>query len=393
MYGIVIGASSEAMFGIEQGKKLGLRVLGFDGNANAEGLKKVDQAYVVDIRDERQILSVLEEKQIDASEVISIPVPVGRVLCSTGAVNSALNIQGVSKKCAEILTDKYSFHEILQEKGLRSAKCRLIKAGEELGKMDGPRLIVKPRYGAGSRNVRLITKEEDWEILNREFPMEEDFVVETAVEGQEYGIDGMVFRGKFSLVLLRKKINTPPPVCQCVGYLSVSERKDKELLEKVEEYCQQIVSLVGIEDGIMHGDLLVSQAMELFMIEMSARPSGHNLHNEFTPLVSGVNMIEEYIKYLITGEQPRLVLRHNQSESFYLIHYFDFDGKEITKVPGAEYLKKKYQLLAYECNLKKGKTMKVVDGHSIMGYGYFIIEGKSEKDVLCKSNQLLQEFL
>ena len=36
-----------------------------------------------------------------------------------------------------------------------------------------------------------------------------------------------------------------------------------------------------------------------FVIEMSARPSGHRLHDLFTPMVTRVDMISDFIDYAL----------------------------------------------------------------------------------------------
>ena len=50
----------------------------------------------------------------------------------------------------------------------------------------------------------------DKEIIKN---LNEDFICETCVEGQEYGLDAAVINGEFNLVLLRKKEITSPPYC------------------------------------------------------------------------------------------------------------------------------------------------------------------------------------
>ena len=54
---------------------------------------------------------------------------------------------------------------------------------------------------------------------------------------------------------------------------------------------------------------------------------------------------------------------------------------------------KKYSLLKYECNLVKGEKIKVKDGHSLMGRGFFIIRGSSEKEILDRADMVLREYI
>ncbi|RAZ49834.1 hypothetical protein [Campylobacter hyointestinalis] len=56
---LVIGASSESVFAISEAKKAGLKVVAFDGDKDATGLKFADVSYVVDIRDPKNIIEKL----------------------------------------------------------------------------------------------------------------------------------------------------------------------------------------------------------------------------------------------------------------------------------------------------------------------------------------------
>lgn len=108
---LVIGASSESVFAINEAKKAGLKVVAFDGNKDAIGLKLADVSYVVDIRDPKNII----EKLIGGYEPITIlPVPIGRYLITTGSINDYYKLDGVSYKAADLCTDKLLFHKKLR---------------------------------------------------------------------------------------------------------------------------------------------------------------------------------------------------------------------------------------------------------------------------------------
>lgn len=201
----------------------------------------------------------------------------------------------------------------------------------------------------------------------------EPYILEECVAGEEYGVDGAVTKDGFQMVLLRRKENTPPPVRQAVGYFSV--RPSEEFWEQVNEYMKKAVRCLGLRECLLHADIIRSERGP-FAVELSARPSGHNLHNLFTPLCTGVDMAGEYIKYRM-GLPCNFIPRSTKSM---MIHYFDLQGK-IVCVPSEEQVKKAVEakLLAWQCNIKAGEELKAVsDGHSLMGRGYFILEGGSE---------------
>lgn len=218
----------------------------------------------------------------------------------------------------------------------------------------------------------------------------EDYVLEDAVEGIEYGVDGAVEGCNFELVLLRKKLITPPPARQAVGYISMVPIEDKKLHDLVKEYMSAVVQALNLRDCMLHADLMIHNK-NIFAIEVSARPSGHNLHNLFTPKATGIDMCKEYINYMCDN-------RHNFSPldvRKMMIHYFDMENCFVHKVPKKEELNLPagVELLAWKCNIKTLDYLeKVTTGHSIMGRGYYIVAAEKESLLLQAADCIRNAF-
>jgi len=379
----IIGASDEALHTIEKAHEYGLQVIALDGNPRAAGLKAADESIVVDISDEKTVIETLKKKKPD----FLLTVPIGRYLTATGAVNDALKLPGLSREMAVLCTDKFRFHERMQEAGLRQCRCyewdgsRLKAAGSNVWEekedfLRAPALafpaILKPRYGSGSRGIRMVFDREGLEAALLE-PLGEPYVLEECIAGEEYGVDGAVTEDGFQMVLLRRKENTPPPARQAVGYFAVPPRE--EFWRQVKGYMAEAVRCLGLRECLLHADIIKS-GRGPFAIELSARPSGHNLHNLFTPLCTGVDMAGEYIKY-------RMGLAYDfapRSTRAMMIHYFDLQGK-VSHVPDEEQIGRALEakLLAWQCNIREGEELgEASDGHSLMGRGYFVLEGGND---------------
>ena len=386
MYAIVIGASSESIHAIKTAQAKGLKVLAFDVDSKAKGLKYADEYFVVDIRNPMNIFSVVDGKGIHDNEMIVLPIPIGRCLVSVGAFNDHYGLVGVKLKTTEICTDKWLFHQTMSAQKLRNINCILLEKGQNKVSVCRYPAIIKPRYGAGSREVLRLSCSADLDKVKEKLPFDEDFIIEDEVEGDEYGIDGMVFNGEFRLILTRKKLLTSPPYRQCVGYISVNKEDIRNMI--IRSFMTKLVSAIKLDAGIVHADIIMDKGNP-FVIEMSARPSGHRLHDLFTPMVTRVDMISDFIDYALGKKMDNYV---NRNEGVYIIRYFDMESV-IKRVPNREYMIKKYSLLKYECNLVKGEKIKVKDGHSLMGRGFFIIRGTSEKEILDRADMVLREYI
>ncbi|MCM1135101.1 MAG: ATP-grasp domain-containing protein [Clostridium sp.] len=395
MKAAIIGASKEALHTIYRARKYGLTVLALDGDPEAAGLKAADRQMVVDISDEVAVIEALKREKPD----FVLTVPIGRYLTTTGAVNDALGLPGISKEMAALCTDKFKFHEKLSSAGLRDCHCYAVSNGKimtaegscaealeeknraEEGEIsvfsDSLKLtfpaILKPRFGSGSRGIHMISGREQLKAALDKISGE-PYVLEECIPGEEYGVDGAVTKDGFQMILLRKKENTPPPARQAVGYFSILPT-DK-FWRQARDYMTEVIACLGLKECLLHGDIIKGENGP-FAIELSARPSGHNLHNLFTPLCTGVDMMEEYIRYRM-GLPYDFTPRGTKSM---LIHYFDMQGK-VNYVPTLEEEAQAVEarLAAWECNLKIGEELKPVsDGHSLMGRGYFVLEGDGQE--------------
>lgn len=394
MRAAVIGASSESIYTIQKARELGLYVIALDGNPEAPGLKAADASFVVDIRDPEKVFEILDKNKPD----VVLPVPIGRYLTTTGAVNDKYGLVGVSADAAEICTDKYEFHKVLNEKGLRNAELYLLPAGSDVPDAselnDIYPVVVKPRFGSGSRGVEVFnTPAELEERFLKNQPYDEDYCIESCVPGPEYGVDGVFTEGKFTLILLRGKKNTPPPYRECVGYYSVRRTDDnKEFYDRVEHLMQKVGEAIGFKDTLIHADIIKDSNNNPFIIETSARPSGHNLHNLFTPMASGVDEVTEFIKYAVPALKKSYSFEP-QTAGNMVIRYFDFENVRVNKVPDEKELYKKYPLKAWQCNLKKGMFLgKVTNGASIMGRGYYVLEAATHFELDGYCDDIKSEF-
>lgn len=372
MKAAVIGAGSEALHTIKKAQEYGLAVMALDGNPDAAGLKAADRPIVVDISNEEAVIETLTKEKPD----FVLTAPIGRYLTTTGAVNDALGLPGISKKMAVLCTDKLLFHETLSHSGLRKCYCYAVDAPNINDDMPLTfPSILKPRYGSGSRGIRLIY---DWKQLKEALSIVdgEPYILEECAAGEEYGVDGAVTKEGFHMLLLRRKENTPFPARQAVAYFSVPPVD--VFWQQVYDYMVKIVDCLHLKECLLHADIIRKEDGP-FVIELSARPSGHNLHNLFTPLCTGVDMVEEFIRYRI-GLSYSFAPRYIKSM---MIHYFDMQGR-VNHVPDLEQAEHAIgaRLAAWECNLEEGEELKPVsDGHSIMGRGYFVLEG-SDYDYL-----------
>lgn len=379
---LVIGAGAESVYAIRRARAKGLYVLAFDGNPAAAGLPCADESIVTDIRQPENIIRGLNGRRPD----IILPVPVGRWLLTAGKINDYFHLGGNGAEICDLCTDKHKFHAALAARGLRPCEHLLIRDSSSVLPQHYP-VVLKPRFGSGSRAVSVInSRAQLQETLAKMAPLQEDFVVETRMEGTEYGLDAAVVNGRFFPVLLRRKENTPPPVCQCTGYYAVSVQDP--VYCRVCAFMEKLVAALPLATGLLHADLLDSPS-GIFVIELSPRPSGHHLHNDFTIAATGVNMVDEHIDVVLNGKKPSFTPAAVRGS---LISYFPFTNCRVRRLPSKQQLAG-YPLIQYCCRLQEGEELPVFTGGAeLMRRGYYILQAQGDENLKNLRDRLLQEF-
>ena len=364
---------------------MNIYTIALDEDPAAAGLKIADEGIVTNIRSLKCMVEALQGRHPD----VVIPVPVGRCLISGAKLNDLYNLPGVHEEQAQYCTDKWKFHQTLHEDGLREVACVLLHSKEDVTYCLNmkPPLILKPRFGSGSRGVTWLKDQSTMDQVIKALDFKEDYILETAVKGTEYGLDAAVINDAFFPILLRKKINTPQPYRQCVGYYSVMP--GEKFWSVAVETAQKAVDLIGLKDVLIHMDLIEMENGAPFIIEMSARPSGHHLHDVFTPAVTGVDMVQQYIAYVLHRPYDFTVKKTERA----LIRFFDFSDCEVLKTPSYTALQQRYTLIKYDCHIRPGDRLGKVQDGSIIQRGYFILSGGTERELAQYANQLMKEFL
>lgn len=376
---LLIGASSESLIAIAYAKKLGLRVVAFDINPTAPGLKEADISYNEDISNPNKIIAILERDGL--IPVVILPVPIGRCLNTIGALNDYYNLNGFSYKMADICTDKLKFATALADNeglgSLRDIKFDIFDPNLNRNKIKFP-LIIKPRFGSGSKDTIVISNLDELKNIAKNIKFTKmDFLIEEFIDGLEYGIDAAIINGEFYHILLRQKLLTPLPYRQAIGYISIDE------IPSISSYIQKVITKLNIDNCLLHADV-ITKDNRAFIIELSTRPSGHYL-SKFIEITTGINPTKEWIN-------KSLNLPYNFKPKFRkntIIRYFDFEGDWIAA--DFDLLKDSLGIVDYRCEINS-TLPKVIDGSTIMDRGYAIIQTNSKEQSLINTEKLISNF-
>lgn len=381
---LAIGAGKEQAYVIKQAKDMGLQVIAVDGN-QGNGFTFADKSYVVDISNETEVINIAEKEKIAAV----LPTPIGRYLTTVGAVNDDLRLKGISKKAASTCTDKRKTHKILIEHGIKTARQMKISAGtsiEEINESFDYPFILKPRYGAGSKGVRVIRNCE--ELLSY---YEEGILIEEFMTGKEYGLDGIVRNGVFHLILVREKILTDFPFRQEIGHIAPAPILDKTL-ENIRVSAQKVCNAIELTDCLFHADIIVENDV-IKWIELSGRPSGLHISSFMVPNVTGENYIKQQINYVIGKDEAIIIHPFDVYNKMYL-GFFSFSKiGYVTYVPDKKTIVSNDDVIDYHCAIKSGDYLdQIKDGSALIDRGFFAITGQTMDEMRDRAQSIISKF-
>lgn len=108
-------------------------------------------------------------------------------------------------------------------KSLRDSNSSLFKLDLDLNQLKFL-LIIKPRFGSGSRDVLVITTDNELkEIYKNDKFTKEDFLIKEFINGIKYELDAVVIGRKYHHILIREKQITHLPYRQAIANISIDE--------------------------------------------------------------------------------------------------------------------------------------------------------------------------
>jgi biotin carboxylase len=291
-----IGAGREQVGPIRIARALGLRVLALDGNPEAEGLKEADHAIAQNPSHAQLSMEIARAAEVRAL----LPVPLGRLLAVAGEVTSELGLPGPRRRATMLSTDKLKMRRALAADGLSQPLTMEVAHGMDIGcvlRRFSGRMILKPRFGSGSRGVALVNCEAEANALLARFPGAA-CLAEEHVEGAEFGVDGYAMGGTTGILCIRLKELTPPPDRIGTGYL-VSPEIHAKTESIVRAPLERAVTALGFTNCLWHADVILSEnSASCWIIEISCRPSGYFLSESLVPAVCGINPYQQMLAEL-----------------------------------------------------------------------------------------------
>jgi len=297
---------------ITTARRLGLRVVVVDADANAPGLRLADVAHVANITDYDACRAIAHQEA--AGGVIQICTEVSIPLI--GRLNAELGWSGLRPEVALDVTNKHRMRQAFDRGGAPSPRSfGVYTEAEAVAAAQSVRgaVILKPSRSSGSRGVtKLNHGATDQEVITAfgralGFSADRGVVLEEFVEGPEFSVEILVWAGNPQVLAVTDKVTTGAPHFVETGHSQPSALVPADR-EQVVAAAVAGVRALGIDWSAAHAEIKLGPNGARIM-EIGARLGGDFITTELVPRSTGIDMVAGAIR-LALGEVPDLRPQH-----------------------------------------------------------------------------------
>ncbi|MBN1649009.1 MAG: ATP-grasp domain-containing protein [Spirochaetales bacterium] len=286
-------------------REMGLNTICADGNAQAAAAGLCDRFCHIDLKNSTKIASVVAgfARRGIIHGVMTAATDFS-LLVAIAAENAGL--PGLSPQTALNASDKGRMRAVFRESGVPSPAFVLIHSPEEAEKPDGLSwpLVVKPVDNMGARGIRLISSDQELTQAVQEafrFSRSGTVIIEEYIDGPEFSIDALVYRGKITVCGIADRHIFFPPYFIEMGHTIPSSFSAARLAEITAVFSRGVKAL-GIDNGAAKGDIKLGKNGPV-VGEIAARLSGGYMSGWTYPYSSGLEVSRGAIKIAL-GEDP-----------------------------------------------------------------------------------------
>lgn len=375
---------------IKKAKDMGIYVIAADGDPNAVGLKYADEAIVVNITSEEDVLKVAREEQIDG-----VIHPCSEVSMNVmGRLNDELGLSGITREQAIRATNKHLMREAFEKGNAPSPKSILTENAEDAWmhlqndfSTDG---ILKPSRNSGSRGIAKVSCDMDKADFVKAYNIalnesrDKSVLLEQFIEGPEFSIEIIVWNGKVNVLTVTDKKTTGAPHFVELGHNQPSCYSAEEV-EILKASAVAGVKALGVNNCACHAEAKLMDG-KAYLMEIGARLGGDFISTELTHLSTGIDMVAAAIDVAL-GVEPDF--NPKEEPKGVCIRYFCPMPGKLVSIGNTEILKDP-RVYLWEIYHKAGDVIPEVTS-SLCRSGHVIVTESSPQKAIDLADRMISE--
>lgn len=374
---------------IEKAKSMGYYVLAVDGNPKAPGFNVADKAICADIVNEETMLKIARDEHVDG-----VIHPCSEVsMAVMGRINDELGLSGISREQAICATNKHLMRKAFEKGNAPSPKSILAQDAEDawrrLQSEFDTDAILKPSRNSGSRGIAKVSRNMDKGDFIRAYDealsesRDHSVLIEQFIEGPEFSIEMIVWRGDIHVLTVTDKKTTGAPHFVELGHNQPScfSATDVETLKAA---AVAGVRALGVNNCACHAEAKLMNG-KAYLMEVGARLGGDFISTELTHLSTGVDMVAAAIDVAL-GVEPDLSAKEDPKGV--CIRYFCPKPGKLVSISNTEVLNNPHVYL-WEIYPKEGDVIPAVTS-SLCRSGHVIVTEKTPQKAIELAERLIE---
>lgn len=363
----IIGANDFQNQLIIKAKEMGIETHVFAWEEGAVGKKNADFFYPISIVEKEEILKKCQE--IGINGICSIASDLASITVNYIAEKMSLVGNGIDSSI--IATNKYLMRKAFEHNGDPSPKnFRSDELNEQIiNSLELP-LIVKPVDRSGSRGITKITdKSQLYDAIQiaESLSFDKKAMVEEFIEGKEYSVEYISYRGTHTFLALTEKFTTEAPHFIETGHIQPAY-VSPVILEKIQSIVSHALNSLKIKNGASHSEIKINTDGTIKIVEIGGRMGGDCIGSDLVQISTGFDFVKMVIDIAL-GKKPDFtkVCEPRKAEVRFIFSRDDLNLLEFEKKNNPD---KIYRISDID---------KISDNHKVEDsstrFGYYILAG------------------
>ena len=286
----VIGANYQYLSFYRQAKALGYEIYSFARAQDDHPCWEIaDHHYDLAFKDSDKILEICKREGVEGVTSFLLESALPCVYAVAEGLGSPCN----SKACQAITANKLTMRNRMKEAGVSIPRYQAITSKDE--ELDVPfPVIVKPSDNGGSRGVTLARTQEELDAaIDRAFAWSHNqtVLVEQYIEGREFSVESISFRGKHYILQITDKVTTGAPF-----FVELEHHQPADITAEqkaaIESLTREMLDALLIENSAGHTEIRMDENGVPYVIEMGPRMGGDYISSDLVKLSTGYDFVQ-----------------------------------------------------------------------------------------------------
>ncbi|WP_427127857.1 ATP-grasp domain-containing protein (plasmid) [Priestia megaterium] len=256
---------------------------------------------ILDVTDRVNIYPIVRDIQ-KKNNIIAILTPGENAIETGGYLRSKLGIQGMQQNQSEAVRNKWIMKEMVRQRNVQTCRSAIATSSADYDrfvKQVGYPIIVKPLSGFASINTfKISSAEELYYYLNTYRKVNQSDLLEEFIHGKEFHCDSIVHNGKVVFSSVSQYLyncidiareNKPP------ASITFPISDDSNFIKQIKEVNEQVISALGINNSVCHGEYFLTSAGEVVFGEIGARIGGADVMPPCIKNTHGIDFFDAVI--------------------------------------------------------------------------------------------------